>query len=68
VGSIEHPPGRYLLSLAVARQYNQPTAEVEIDVVKGHSWWRSRFLPSLVAATLLVGAAAFMFATRKGVR
>ena len=57
--------GHYVLSLAVPRRYNQPTAAVEVDVVKARSWLISRFLPSLLAAVLLGGAAAFMYATRK---
>jgi hypothetical protein len=67
-GAFEFVPrtaGHYVLSLAVPRRYNQPTANVEIDVVKPRSWLTSRFLPSLLAAVLLVGAAAFMYATRK---
>ena len=67
-GTFEFVPkatGRYVLSLAVPRHYNQPTAVVQVDVVKPRSWLVSRFLPSLVAAVLLVGAAAFMYATRK---
>ncbi len=57
--------GRYALSLGVPRRYNQPTAVVQVDVVKPRSWLTSRFLPSLLAAVLLAGAAAFMYATRK---
>ena len=67
-GAFEFVPkttGHYVLSLAVPRRYNQPTANVQIDVVKPRSWLTSRFLPSLLAAVLLVGAAAFMYATRK---
>jgi hypothetical protein len=33
--------------------------------VKPRAWLTSRFLPALLAAVLLVGAAAFMYATRK---
>ena len=67
-GTFEFVPkstGRYVLSLAVPRRYNQPTARVEVNVVKPRSWLTSRFLPSLLAAVLLAGAAAFMYATRK---
>ena len=67
-GTFEFVPkttGRYVLSLAVPRSYNQPTADVQVDVVKARSWLTSRFLPSLLAAVLLGGAAAFMYATRK---
>jgi hypothetical protein len=68
-GTFEFVPtttGRYVLSLAVPRHYNQPTAVVQVDVVEPRSWLTSRFLPSLLAAVLLVGAAAFMYATRTG--
>jgi len=61
-------PGRYVLSLSVPRRYNQPSANVEVDVVRPRPWLRTHFLPSLVAATFLVGAAAFMRATRKRTR
>jgi len=67
-GAFEFVPkatGRYVLSLAVPRRYNQPTAVVHVDVVKPQSWLTSRFLPALLAAVLLVGAAAFTYATRK---
>jgi hypothetical protein len=67
-GAFEFVPkttGHYVLSLAVPRRYNQPTANVQVDVVTPRSWLTSRFLPSLLAAVLLVGAAAFMYATRK---
>jgi hypothetical protein len=67
-GTFEFVPkttGRYVLSLAVPRRYNQPTANVQVDVVKPRSWLTTRFLPSLLAAVLLGGAAAFMYATRK---
>jgi hypothetical protein len=67
-GTFEFVPkttGRYVLSLAVPRRYNQPAANVQVDVVKPQSWLTSRFLPSLLAAALLVGAAAFTYATRK---
>jgi hypothetical protein len=67
-GTFEFVPkttGHYVLSLAVPRRYNQPRADVAVDVVKPRSWLTSRFLPSLLAAVLLVGAAAFMYATRK---
>jgi hypothetical protein len=67
-GTFEFVPkttGRYVLSLAVPRRYNQPRANVRVDVVKPRSWLTSRFLPSLLAAALLGGAAAFMYATRK---
>ena len=68
-GTFEFVPkttGRYVLSLAVPRHYNQPTAVVQVDVVEPRSWLVSRFLPSLLAAVLLAGAAAFMYATRTG--
>lgn len=67
-GTFEFVPkttGRYVLSLSVPRRYNQPTANVQVDVVKPQSWLATRFLPSLLAAVLLGGAAAFMYATRK---
>jgi hypothetical protein len=62
---VARAPGRYVVSLSVPRRYNQPTARVELQVVKRRSWLREHFLPSLLAASLLVGAAAFAYATRK---
>ena len=40
-------PGRYVVSLAVPRRYNQPTASVELQVVERRSWLRR---PPAVAA------------------
>jgi hypothetical protein len=55
----------YIVQLSAPKNYNQPSATAEVDVVPLTSWLKSHLLPSLLAAAFLVTAAALTFATRK---